>query len=66
MIGVVRDELGRCKHEHVEDRAIIVARGLEGGDVSLAHHATLAGYAAKHRGRNRVVRADVLTGSIAA
>jgi PleD family two-component response regulator len=23
-------------------------------------------YAAKHRGRNRVVRADVLTGSIAA
>src|SRR5258708_5409486 len=43
MVGVVGDEFCRGEHKHVEHRLIVVARGLEGSDVGLAHHAALAG-----------------------
>ena len=43
MVGVVRDQLGRGENEHVEHRAIVISRGLEGSDVGLAHHAALTG-----------------------
>jgi hypothetical protein len=42
MAGVIGDKLGASEHEHVEHRAIVVARGLEGGDVRLANHVALA------------------------